>query len=103
MENASKALLIAGSVLIAIVLIAVGLKILGSTSGVTKQVDTVSKTMEASTFNSMFSQYTGGTISGTRINSLISLVLSSNASNNKHKIKIITGSLNNQDIRTSEL
>lgn len=59
MENATKALLIAGSVLIAIVLIAVGIKILGSTSGVTDEVDQVSKSMETTMFNSQFTQYEG--------------------------------------------
>ena len=59
MENATKALIIAGSVLIAIVLIAIGIKILSSTSNVTKQVDDTSKALEISVFNSQFLQYEG--------------------------------------------
>lgn len=89
MENATKALLIAGSVLIAIVLIAVGLKILNSTSGVTKQVETVSTTMEVSIFNSQFTKYEGAQ-KGTAVNSLIRLITQNNATNERQ----ITG-LNN--------
>lgn len=59
MENATKALLIAASVLIAIVLIAVGIRILGSTNGVTNEVEKVSGAVGVSVFNSQFTDYTG--------------------------------------------
>ena len=97
MENASKALLIAGSVLIAIVLIAVGIKILSSTTGITEQVGKISTTMEASIFNSQFEQYTGEKVSGVQVKSLIRIVLSNNASNQKHQVNVKTGSLTLQD------
>lgn len=89
MENATKALLIAGSVLIAIVLIAVGLKILGSTKGVTDQVDDVSSIMETSIFNSQYTQYEG-TQKGTVVKDLLSKVITFNGSSNNRKIKIQT-------------
>lgn len=95
MENATKALLIAGSVLIAIVLIAVGIKILSSTSGVTKEVDNLSSTMEASIFNSRFTQYEGKQ-KGSEIKNLISQVVLNNA-NNEHKININIGSVTKQE------
>lgn len=59
MENATKALIIAASILIVIVLIAVGIKILGSTQGVTNEVGKVSDAMGQSIFNSQFTDYTG--------------------------------------------
>ena len=59
MENASKALLIAASVLIAIALIAVGIRILSSTKGTTEQVDKVATGLEISMFNSQFERYEG--------------------------------------------
>lgn len=92
MENATKALLIAGSVLIAIVLIAVGLKILSSTSGVTKQVDDLSTTMERSMFNSQYTQYEGN-IKGTQLKSLLQKVLMNNKNSNKN-IKIYLEDIN---------
>lgn len=83
MENATKALLIAGSVLIAIVLIAVGIKILSSTSGVTKEVDNLSSTMEASIFNSRFTQYEG-TQKGSSVKALIRLIEQNNIKGEHH-------------------
>ena len=59
MENASKALLIAGSILIVILLIAFGMRIFNSTSDTTDSVETTMKTTEISTFNSKFADYAG--------------------------------------------
>ena len=91
MENASKALLIAGSVLIAIVLIAVGIKILNSTTRVTKQVDDLSTTMEVSMFNSQYTQYEGKQ-NGTAVKKLINQAKTYNATvtDANKKIKITT-------------
>lgn len=90
MENATKALLIAGSVLIAIVLIAVGIKILSSTSGTVKQVETVSTAMEKSIFNSQYTQFEGAQ-KGTAVKKLINQAKTYNATvkdaNRKIKIK----------------
>ena len=80
MENASKALIIAGSVLIAIVLIAVGIKILSSTAGVTEQVDKLSSNLEVSMFNSQFLQYEGDQ-RGSQVKALLRLVQQNNTKN----------------------
>lgn len=91
MENATKALLIAGSVLIAIVLIAVGIKILGSTSGTVNQVESVSNAMEKSIFNSQYTQFEGAQ-KGTAVKKLINQAKTYNATvkEEKKKIKIKT-------------
>lgn len=90
MENATKALLIAGSVLIAIVLIAVGIKILGSTSGTVNQVESVSNAMEKSIFNSQYTQFEGEQ-KGTAVKKLINQAKTYNATvkdaNRRIKIK----------------
>lgn len=91
MENATKALLIAGSVLIAIVLIAVGLKILSSTSGTVDQVQKVGTTMETSIFNSQYTQYAGN-IKGAELRTLLEKVLINNKRGNKN-IKIYLGDI----------
>lgn len=70
MENATKALLIAASVLIVIVLIAVGIKLLGSTQGVTNEVGKVSDAMGRSVFNSQFIDYEGNQ-SGAQVKALL--------------------------------
>lgn len=85
MENATKALLIAASVLIAIVLIAVSINILSSTSGVTNQVGEVSSSMASSVFNSQFSSYFSSSTSGTQARALVQKVIANNQ-NSSHKV-----------------
>ena len=73
MENATKALLIAASVLIAIVLIAVGLKILApSEKAVDQTTETLSMT-EIAIYNSQFTKYEG-IQRGTEAKALLNLV-----------------------------
>ena len=93
MENASKALLIAGSILIAIVLIAVGLKVLGSTSGVTEQVGQVSTNLETSIFNQQFTAYAGQQ-SATEVKALFSLIATSNQRNPNNRITLVGNGTN---------
>ena len=78
MENATKALIIAASILIVIVLIAIGMKILSSASGVVDNVGDVSSAMEISIFNSQFEQYEG-TQRGSALKTLFSRVIANNA------------------------
>lgn len=59
MENATKALLIAASVLIAIVLIAFGIKILGSTGDAGKQAQNVQNSL-----NNQIGNYSNAATSG---------------------------------------
>ena len=105
MENATKALLIAGSVLIAIVLIAVGIKILGSTSGTVNQVESVSNAMEKSIFNSQYTQFEGEQ-KGTAVKKLINQAKTYNATvkdvNKKIKIKTTAEGLNSYPRGTTD-
>lgn len=79
MENATKALLIAAAVLIAIVLIAVSIKILSSTSGVTEQVDSVSNAMAASVFNSQYLPFVSNSTTGSQAKALTYKIMSNNS------------------------
>lgn len=88
MENATKALLIAGSVLVVIVLIAIGIKILGSTTGVTDEVDRTSEAMGVSIFNSNFTKY-AGTQSASEVKDLISQVAATHRTGSDHKINLV--------------
>lgn len=87
MENASKALLIAGAVLIVILLIAVGMKIFNSSSSTADQVDTNMQTVEITTFNNKFLQYAGKQ-SGTQVKALINVVIAHNATDEARKVKV---------------
>lgn len=76
MENASKALLIAGAILIAIVLITFGVVILGQGSEIIN--DTSLSEAEISTFNSKFTQFEGKNVRGSKVNSLLNTVIQHN-------------------------
>ena len=90
MENASKALLIAGAILIVILLIGVGMMVYqgaqeGLQTGLT-QMDTQSKTM----FNSTFTKYQGNRVSGTRVRALLQDVIASNNTNKEVDGKLVS-------------
>ena len=93
MENASKALIIAGAILISIVLITFGVMILGQGSEVIKTSD-MSET-EVSTFNAKFTSFQGNKVRGSKVNSLINTVIQNNMSQDdpgkKVEIKPTTG------------
>lgn len=89
MENASKALIIAGSVLIAILVISLGLLIFKSTSGTTDQTQELGKTLEVQQFNSQFLKYCGDSVKGSQVRTLCEVIIAHNAnSKNSKKVKI---------------
>ena len=76
MENASKALIIAGAILLAIVIISLWLIVVNN---VRNTVDTSNLSeQEIQSFNAKFDSYEGSNISGARVNSLIQQVISTN-------------------------
>ena len=76
MENASKALIIAGAILLAIVIISLGLVVINNSRHVTD--DPNLNEQEKQSFNAKFAAYEGKNISGSRINSLIQQVIATN-------------------------
>lgn len=87
MENASKALLIAASVLIVILLIAVGMRIFNSTSGTADNVETTMNATEIATFNSKFTAYAGTGKSASQVRALANIVIANNATN-QHEVSL---------------
>ena len=87
MENASKALLIAGAVLIVILLIAMGMKIFRSQDDMADQVETNVQTTEMLTFNNKFYKYAGKQ-KGTQVKALINDVIAHNATEDVRKVQI---------------
>lgn len=86
MENASKALLIAGSVLIVILLIAMGVKVFNSTSSTTGEVETTMESTEIATFNNKFTAYLGNNKSASDAKSLANIVIANNAANSAYQV-----------------
>lgn len=87
MENATKALIIAGAVLIALVLIGVSVTILGSMNGVDKGVKSTTDAIAVETFNSTFMNFIGRQ-SRSQVSTLLSHVNSSNLNNSTHTVKV---------------
>ena len=75
MENASKALIMAGAILIAILIISLSVYIFNNMSTSAKDSANMDK-QEISNFNSKITPYLGENVTGTQVNSLIQLVIS---------------------------
>lgn len=80
MENATKALLIAAAILIAIVVITLGVFVLGKGSTLVKENSDMSD-VEISTYNSKFDSYCGKNIRGAQVRQLINAVNQHNRTN----------------------
>ena len=103
MENASKALIIAGAILISIILISIGIAVVQSGSGVTGGAIEKMNAQEIEMFNSQFSSYAGQQ-KGSTVRSLMGVVISSNASHDEeHQIEVAgpSGETTADDIRNN--
>lgn len=76
MENASKALIIAGAILLAILIISLGLLVYNQAKETVGSVNLDQQEIEV--FNSKFTSFEGTGKSGSQVNSLISTVIASN-------------------------
>ena len=73
MENASKALIIAGAILLAILIISLGILIYNQASGVVN--NNAMSEVETQNFNQKFTQYEGNSVRGTTVRALYQAVL----------------------------
>ena len=91
MENASKALIMAGSILIAIIIISLGIMIFKNMSNSVNDEASLTK-QQIAAFNSKISPYLGESVSGSQVNALMQLVRTINvkANNEGDTVKIIT-------------
>ena len=87
MQNSSKALLIAGAILVALLIISLGIAIFNSTSDLPDQVDSDAETVSTSVFNSQFTTYFSKSTSGAQAKSLVYKVMSNNLTSD-HKIHL---------------
>lgn len=87
MENASKALLIAGAILIAILLISVGIMVLQSANGIVDEAGSNMKAQEIEAFNKQFDSYIGDQ-KGSSVRTLMGKVKSSNATHEDNQVKV---------------
>lgn len=93
MENATKALLIAAAILIAIVVITLGVFVLGKGSTLVKENSDMSS-VEISTYNSKFEGYCGKNIRGAQVRQLINAINQHNRTNSEdisRQIELVDG------------
>lgn len=87
MENASKALIIAGAILLAILLISLGIMIYNQAQSVTNGGQM--SEAEVSTFNSKFSKYEGTNVKGSVVKSLINEMMAVNNNEDNQSAGIV--------------
>lgn len=81
MENASKALIIAGAILIAILLIGVGMMVFrGAQGGIDEAVSQMSSN-EKQMYNNQFDTYSGTKVRGSNVKALIGVIITNNQTN----------------------
>lgn len=76
MENASKALIIAGAILLAILIISLGIMIYNQAAGVVN--NNAMSEVEISSFNQKFTQYEGTNVRGAQVNALLNQIQQNN-------------------------
>jgi len=87
MENASKALIIAGAILISILLITIGIVLINSGRDVVDTGTAGMTSQKIQTFNSQFTAYEG-TKKGSELKGLANVVRSSNATDSEHQVAL---------------
>lgn len=88
MENASKALIIAGAILISILLISIGIMIFTSSSGLFNSAKTSMSDQEKNMFNQKFTMYEGSKATASEVRELIRAVINNNADDENPDIQI---------------
>lgn len=89
MENASKALIIAGAILISILLITIGIILINSGRDVTEAGTAGMNSQKIQTFNAQFTAYEG-TKKGSEIRGIFNTVNASNATDDQHQVEFDT-------------
>ena len=97
MENASKALIIAGAILLSILLISLGIMVFSQANGVIN--NNAMSELEISQFNQKFTQYQGTRVRGTTVQAMLQPILSNNVSadSDDRKVKVYFGGNENKD------
>ena len=84
MENASKALIMAGSILIALIIISLGIVVFRNMAGSVERNANLTQE-QISAFNSKITPYLGKNVSGSQVNALIQLARAINQKANNEK------------------
>ncbi len=85
MENASKALIIAGAILLSILIISLGIFIFNQASEITKSSNL--SEVEVLEFNEKFTSFEGTNVRGSEVNTLITRIIQNNVANQEDESK----------------
>ena len=88
MENATKALLIAAAVLIAIIIISLGVYVVTLAQNQMKGAETGLNEVEIQSFNATYKSYEGTSVSGTKVKALVESVYNHNLTETEESRKI---------------
>lgn len=88
MENASKALIIAGAILLSILIISLGIFIFNQASEITKSSNL--SEIEVLQFNEKFTSFEGSHVRGSEVNTLITRIIQNNVANQDDKSQQVT-------------
>lgn len=93
MENATKALLIAAAVLVAIIIISLGVYVVSLAQNKMKGAESGLNDVEIQSFNSTYKLYEGTSVSGTKVKALVDAVYNHNLteSDESRKIELVDG------------
>ena len=95
MENASKALIMAGAVLISIIIISLGIVVFRKIAAPVQRESSLTE-QQVSAFNSRILPYIGESVSGSQVNALMQIVrtINTKANNEQDELQKITISYN---------
>lgn len=93
MENATKALLIAAAVLVAIIIISLGVYVVSLAQNQMEGAESGLNDVEIQSFNSTYKSYEGKSVSGTKVKALVDAVYNHNLteSDESRKIELVDG------------
>lgn len=91
MDNASKALIMAGAILIAVMLISLGVLLYNRAADVANDATDTIGNMGAQAFNEQFTQFCGPKVSASTVKTLINKVNSTKGSN--HPVTFVSGGI----------
>ena len=83
MDNASKAIIMAGAVLVAVMIISLGVLLFNSASKNTEEIGKQVETREVLQYNQRFSVYAGSNVSGSDVRSLLNSIEMHNSNANE--------------------
>lgn len=90
MENASKALIIAGAILVSLLIIGIGMALYQGAQGMWTEGVSQMSTQEKDAFNSRLLPYEGNKVTGNNVRAMIQAVISMNSTNQDTEDKIVT-------------